>query len=403
MNKQTSRAHATRWMAALAVVALIATACGSDDADDGAPDSVASSPDTSGGDDPSAPTDPGGPDSTPDTAADDDWAAVVEAAKQEGRVVFYTSQTDQIISAIEEGFEAAYPEIDFIGLRTLGGELVTRVEQERTSDAEGADVIVGSDPAFMRSVDESGGLLSLEAPQLDELAPLFAEYPLLHPSENRVIFSAEGYWLIWNTNLVDTPIVDYEDFLDRADEFQGAIGIPELFSPSVPIFYTHVGEGVDDIDLPQQFADGGIEGSPYLEALADLDPRFYESAVPLTQAVAAGEIVAGMFSIASTIATLQSEGAPIEATLSAVAPTAASMTAGVTEWSRNPNAGQVLVDFLLSEEGQRAVNSHNNLGLIDDIEGGAGGPSLMALPRPEVLDPAYSEAFVTYWNRTFGR
>lgn len=410
MNTRRTRRHLAGWTVAIAALAIFPAACGSDsggDADD--PDQTevvdtTSAPDdtTEVNDTTETPAETTGS-SDAGSGSDEDWDAVVEAAKQEGRVVFYTSQTDQIIASIEEAFEAEYPEIDFVGLRTLGGELVTRVEQERTSNAEGADVIVGSDPAFMASVDETGGLVPLVGPALDDRADLFVEYPLLHPSDNRVIFSAEGYWIVWNTDRVTEPIEDYPDFLARADEFRGAFGIPELFSPSVPIFYTHVAEGVDGIDLPEQFANGGIEGSDYLEAIADLEPRFYESAVPLTQAVAAGEIVAGMFSIASTIATLQSEGAPIEATLSVIAPTAASMTTGVTEWAGNPNAGQVLVNFLLSDAGQQAVNSHNNLGLDDGIEGGAGGVELMALPRAEVLDPEYSAAFVDYWNQTFGR
>lgn len=333
-----------------------------------------------------------------------DWDAVVEAAGEEGEVVFYTSQTDQVIASIEEAFEAEYPEIDLVGLRTLGGELVTRVEQEQATNADGADVIVGSDPAFMRSVDESGGLLAIQSPMIEERASLFEAHPLLHPSDNRVIFSAEGYWLTWNTDLVEEPIVDYADFVERGDEFSGAFGIPDLFSPSVPIFYTHVAEGMDDIDMPQSLEDDGeIERSDYLEGIAELEPRFYESAVPLAQAVASGEIKAGWFSIASTIDTLKSEGAPIEAVLSEDAPTAASMTMGVTSWSKRTNAAQLLVDFLLSDDGQNAANSHMNLGLLDGIEGGAGGPDLMALPRDEVLDPAYSDAFVSYWREVFGR
>lgn len=373
---------------------MLFAACGGDDGDDdtGAPEDEGTS-NTAGGDT-----------STPGDVerSEDEWETVVAAAEEEGAVIMYSLEPVDTLEQLKVAFEEEYPDITMTPIRLTSAELIERVEQERAGGGD-AGLITSTDPGIMVGLDEGGDLADLTGPSFEEVADTIEEFPLLQRSPNTMVMSAQPYYMIWNTDLVEEPIDDYADILERADEFRGSFGAIGFVGPSLSVFYSALIRGVDGEDPVEQYKETGKISSPFLEELASrVEPRLYESGVPMTQAVAAGESKASFFGVATTLAELQAAGAPIEGVLSETAPTNAVFTSGVTAWAPNPNAALVLANFMLSEAGQEVLAGRGNFAVREDVPGSVGSAEGMYLPPDEVLDAEYVAVLQSYFQEVMG-
>src|SRR5437868_11381015 len=71
--------------------------------------------------------------------------ALVEAAKKEGKLVFYTSIDLTVAEKIGKAFEAAYPGVAVQVERNGAERVFQRLAQERGSNIHAADVVESSD------------------------------------------------------------------------------------------------------------------------------------------------------------------------------------------------------------------------------------------------------------------
>ena len=71
--------------------------------------------------------------------------ALVEAAKKEGKIVFYSSMDLPVGEKLGKAFEAAYPGVTIQIERSGSERLFQRVDQEFASNIRAADVINSSD------------------------------------------------------------------------------------------------------------------------------------------------------------------------------------------------------------------------------------------------------------------
>src|SRR5499427_1906219 len=123
---------------------------------------------------------------------------LIEAAKKEGKVVYYTSIDLPVAERIAKAFEAKYPGIAVRVERTGAERVFQRIGQEYMSRIYAVDVVNSSDAAHF-IVWKRDGLL---APVLPE--DVAKHYPIEHRDPDglyasfRVTLSPVGY----NTNLV---------------------------------------------------------------------------------------------------------------------------------------------------------------------------------------------------------
>ena len=73
--------------------------------------------------------------------------ALIEAAKKEGTVVWYTSVDTQVAEKIGKAFETAYPGVRVQVERSGAERILQRLAQERGAGIKGADVVNSSDAA----------------------------------------------------------------------------------------------------------------------------------------------------------------------------------------------------------------------------------------------------------------
>ncbi len=84
-------------------------------------------------------------------AAQQDFGSpeLIEAAKKEGRLVYYTANFAEVEQEVINAFNKRFPEIKVEMVRAPGGQLITRVKTEAAANKLSADVVDHSDRALM--------------------------------------------------------------------------------------------------------------------------------------------------------------------------------------------------------------------------------------------------------------
>src|SRR5436190_22580677 len=138
--------------------------------------------------------------------------ALIEAAKQEGQIIYYTSTDLPVAEKLAKAFEAKYPGIAVRVERTGAERVFQRIGQEYSSNIHAVDVVNSSDAAHF-IVWKRDGILAPYVPE---------DVALHYPAEQRDPDGLFASWRIWlcvigyNTKLVaaaDAP-KSFADLLD---------------------------------------------------------------------------------------------------------------------------------------------------------------------------------------------
>jgi len=138
--------------------------------------------------------------------------ALIEAAKKEGKVVWYTSVDLPLAEKVAKSFEARFPGIAVRVERTGAERVFQRIGQEYASNIHAVDVANSSDAAHF-IVWKKGGLLEAYVPE--DVAKF---YPAEHKDPDGM-FASFRVWvciIAYNTNLVkkEEAPKSFADLLD---------------------------------------------------------------------------------------------------------------------------------------------------------------------------------------------
>lgn len=273
-------------------------------------------------------------------------ASVIEAAKKERQVVYYTTMTlDQSKQTVDQ-FEKKYPFLKVTLFRTGGGPLLNKITTEARGGRYDWDVVVGRGEMVTPLMERK----------------LLASYK---SAESKAIDSQlvdnEGYWtayyvnsyvLGWNTKLVkreDVPKT-YEALINP--RWKG--GQISLDTEAYGMM-----EGL-------KRAWGKEKALNWFRRLAAVDPVLKRGNTERVQLVVAGEYPL-IIAYNQTIQRLTSRGAPIdwlplEPAVTQVNPVMLSAKAP------HPNASRLFYDYLLSKEGQEQLRSYQRIPVRGDVE-----------------------------------
>ena len=304
------------------------------------------------------------------------WPAIVAAAKKEGRVTFYNSVPLPPIQRAAAGFKKVYPEIELVYQRGPSGQLLSKVDQERNSNAEGADILISTEVNWYLERAKENKLHKLVGPEARTWPSKFLYEGSI------VILDLEPFVIAYNRNEVKSnPPKGYADLL--RPEYKGRISTTELASTTVIGWY-------DWLEKTQ--------GAEYLPKFRAQNPKMYVGAVPGGQAVSAGEVAVSAFNVSTSVKSLVELGAPIEI----VVPNpglGVQHAAAVFGWSKRPNASLVFLDYLMSRDGQTAWNgAGESASPLPNIPGALSADSITPVDvtaYPEPIAKAYRER----WNK----
>lgn len=312
------------------------------------------------------------------------WDEIVPAAKSEGNVTIYSTHSPDNLEALKVAFEEEYPEITLTYVRGTDADILPKIEVENQTGTGVADVHMTTDAGWIYRSLDSGYSADLVAPSLEN-SDFQSEDSVIE--DKFFLTSATVFGLGWNTNEVPEGLVTPDDAIDP--KYKGKVGIQN--PNGIPTY----------IDMYRKLAVDYGEG--WLDRLVTVQPRIYTSAVAITQALASGEVWTAPMA-ASNVLTEKEKGAPVDFALPEN-PFGVPWYSHVLASAPNPNAGQLLADFLVTEKGQEAISA-DYLSVLPNVPGtGVPGSTVKAqdvdLADPESLDAESVAADQAAWEKKF--
>ena len=262
---------------------------------------------------------------------------LVEAAKQEGKLSFYTAMDIPVAERFAKTFEARFPGISVRVERSGSERVYQRIEQERGSNIFAVDVVNSADAAHFIAWKRNGWL----APYLpEEAARQFpAEYrdPEAMHITTRVWLSSLGY----NTNLVKAEEApkSYADLLD-----------PKWMGRIIKAHPAYAGS-----ILTATFQISRELGWEYFEKLAKQKVMQVQSSTDPPKKLALGERAVMADGNDYNLIQLKEQGAPVEVVYATEGTPLIIAPSGVFKNAPNPNAARLFYSWLHGIEAQQLL------------------------------------------------
>jgi iron(III) transport system substrate-binding protein len=293
-----------------------------------------------------------------------EWQRTLELAKKEGQVVMYAG-ADRFATFRE--FQKKYPEIKFVAVPGSTSQLSQRVASERRAGKYLADLYIsGSGVAYefyqWKMLDPIRPVLIL--PEVLDETKWWSGKHLYHDDEGRYIFAFNGNdqsWFSYNTKLVNPKeIGSYWDFLNARWKGRIVTLDPTLGAAGggfLSFFYHNPRLGPDFIR--RLLGEMDLTPSRDMRQMTDwLAVGKY--AIAIIQPTNVYDAKNQGLPVANFDTSIFKEGAPLSTTSGNIA---------LFNNAPHPNASRVLINWLLSREGQIAfqINDPVKDSLREDI------------------------------------
>jgi iron(III) transport system substrate-binding protein len=272
---------------------------------------------------------------------------VIEGAKKEGQLVFYSGIPIPDAQSILSALEQKYPFIKTTFYRATGPALVSRIQTEQRAGSHIWDVMnsTGFEPYVLL---EQGYFAKHDSPERKF-------FPEGHKDN-------EGHWatmytspmiVTYNTRLVSSPDLprEYLDLLQP--KWKGRLGL-------------------DSSDF-EWYANlrkiwGAEKAQKFLEGLRKQEVRLVQGRALLTELLTGGEIAILVNNFLQNVIEAKRKGSPVE--LLALDPVvSAAGLVGINKLAPHANAAKLFVDFVLSKEGQELIVKTDRSSVRKDVAG----------------------------------
>jgi iron(III) transport system substrate-binding protein len=287
------------------------------------------------------------------------YAATVEAAKKEGKVVVYGTTDAAAANILVKDFEALYGlKVEYNDLNST--ELYNRFIAEAAAGQGTADVTWSSAQDLQIKLVNDGYAVAYKSPEVPSI-PAWANY-----KDTAYGVTYEPVAIVYNKRLVpegDVP-KNHEDLLKlltaKPDAYKGKVTAYDPERSGVGfLFFTQ-----DDLAWKQAW--------DLFKAFGKTEIKLYTSAGAMIERVTSGEHLIGYGVFGSYALSRSKKDANIGIVLPNDYTLIASRVAFVSSKAKNPNAGKLFLDYLLSKRGQTLIANQAELySLRDDVEGEA--------------------------------
>ncbi|MBM2806606.1 MAG: Extracellular solute-binding protein [Deltaproteobacteria bacterium] len=302
-------------------------------------------------------------------AQDAHTAKLIEGAKKEASLVWYTSTSVEDITRLFAAFNKRYPFIKTEYFNAGSARLYNRILNESRVGKVFFDLIAVRGVETQQLIN--GGFLQ------PYLSPESAAYP-------QGFKDTKGYWvdyfdayniLAYNTKLVakDQAPKSWEDLLDPRWKSKIAMD-EEMYS-----WYAAM-----------TVAWGKERAQRYMKALAKQDIQLRHGQSLIAQLLAAGEFHMGV-ALAHRIEKMKEQGAPVEWVTTFDPITASLHPIAVAAKALHPNAAKLFIDFVLSKEGQQLVLAIGRTPSRPGIDTKMQAKNLKLFPIPPELGEQYNQ------------
>jgi iron(III) transport system substrate-binding protein len=298
---------------------------------------------------------------------------LVEAAKKEGAVVYYTAVDVKVAEKVAAAFKEKYPGIEVQVERTGAERLFQRIGQEIESGINNADVINSSDAAHAIYWKRKGWL----APVLpDEVAKSF----------DKAYYDPDGTYAVWRATL--SPI-GYNTRLVKAEDAPKAFA--DLLDPKWKgkMVKAHPGYSGTVMTATHQISrDIGWE---FLEKLAKQEVMQVQSATDPSKKIIAGERLVSADGTEYNLILAKQSGAPVEIVYPTEGTPFVPGPSAVLAKAPHPNAARLFYIWSFTLEGQQLMHDVGGLRSVHPGVKEAAGVKPLSEIKLMKDDPADSE------------
>ena len=270
---------------------------------------------------------------------------MIDAAKKEGAMVFYTTMDIQNSKPLLDAFNKKYPFIKADLVRLGGTAMVSRILTEAQAGASQFDVAVGISPSLTPMRERN-----LIAPYMSpEVANLYDD-----------LYDAKGYW---STVYLNTLVLGYNTkVISRND-------LPKTYDDLLKPQYKQ--KFIIDIEnhdvfvaLSQEW--GQEKAINYFKGLAKQEPVFLRGNTNRANFVSVGER-SMTFVYAQVIERMKQTGAPVD--WIPLEPVAVELNvAMLSAKAAHPNSAKLFIDYLISKDGQEFLKTFRRIGPRKDVK-----------------------------------
>ena len=262
---------------------------------------------------------------------------LIEAAKKEGKVVFYTSIEVQVGEKIAKAFEAKYPGIDVQVERSGSERIFQRLGQEHTSNIHNADVGSTSDAAHFIIWKREGWLM-----------PYVPEDVVKHfPKEQQ---EPDGAYAPWRVSL---SVMGYNTKLVKPEE--APKGFRDLLDPKWAGKIVKAHPSYSGTALTATFQIARDLGWDYLEKLAKQRVMQVQSSTEPPKKLSLGERAVMADGNEYVLLVMKKQGNPVEPIYPVEGSPLVISPSAILKEAPHPNAAKLFQNYLYSLEGQQAL------------------------------------------------
>lgn len=288
---------------------------------------------------------------------------LIEAAKKEGKVIYYTADFAEVEQEITKAFNKRFPFVKVEMIRAPGGQLITRIKTEAAAGKLSADVINHSDRGLILELKDL--LADYAPPNAKDYREDVQVSPKIWPRQTL------GWSIAYNKELVKNPP---KSWMDLTKPEYGNKQIGQVVGPSGGTTWTRT------------MFERQVLGEDYWKKQAAVGTALYPSGAPLSDALVRGEVSIAPL-LYNVIFTKQKDGAPVEIFFPPEGVPMNMYGAGITKTAANPNAARLFMNWALSEEAQTFMIKE--LGY------------LTALKKPPAYPPGFDPKAVKLWVPNF--
>jgi iron(III) transport system substrate-binding protein len=262
---------------------------------------------------------------------------LVEAARKEGKVSWYTAVDLPVAERIAKAFEAKYPGIPMRVERSGGERIFQRIGQEYASNIHAVDVVNSSDAAHFIVWKRDGILV----PYLPE------DVALHYPPEHRDPDGLFASWRIW------LCVIGYNTKLVSAAEAPKSFA--DLLDPKWVGKIVKAHPGYSGTIMTATFQMARDIGWDYLEKLSRQKVMQVQSSADPPKKLALGERAIMADGNEYNLVQLKEKGDPVEIVYPTEGTPIIIGPSGILKDAPNPNAARLLQSFMFSPECQQLM------------------------------------------------
>lgn len=272
------------------------------------------------------------------------YAEIIEASKSEPPLIVYSSISDDEIAPQIEGLRARYPWIQVQHLESSGAGVLERYLSDVGTNADTASLLMtpGGD-GWLRLVEQNQ-IVDYRSPEAGAFLPSEQPHPGLHRISNDPIV------FMWNKLLLPENLrpTGFADFAEKV------AANPEVFSGKMAGYSPSLtGFGYNVVwHLAQHH---GEKIWDWYKVIAPIS-KFERSTGTVQEKVLAGEYVLGYYVASkSTVAAIRNNpdvAQVLEYGIMTDGTLLFSVEGAITASGKSPNAAKLMLDYLLSKEGQ---------------------------------------------------